>query len=159
MPPPYRITDAAQAILDVAAQLFVDDGAPFERVSLSPGPPSGTWCNQLTVHVSPMTDAIFETQQSSRSINKSHRPTPTIIVTTMRCVTALTSDGVPSEAVVQAEGQRHLRDLDVLWYGLGQAIASGGDAPFGCTSAMLAAATPLRPDSLGGWQVPIQVTL
>lgn len=158
MPAPYRITDAAQAILDTAADLFMTDGSPFSIVSLSPGPPSGTWCDYLSAYVSPMYDAVFETQQSNRAIHKSHRPTPTVVITTMRCVTALTSEGAPPASVIQAEGERHLKDLDVLWYGLGQAIA-GQANPFGCTSALLGTATPLRPDSLGGWTVPVQVTL
>lgn len=155
----HRLTTVAQIILDTAEQLFVDEGDPFDRVNLSPGPPSGTWCEQLTVHVLQFWSGSPGTQRDNRPLNKGiQRPTPQIVVTTMRCVTPLTDNGPPDSATVQAEGKRHLNDLDVLWYGLGQAIAAGSD-PFGCSSARLAVATPLRPDSFAGWQVPIEVTL
>lgn len=155
----HRLTVVAQDVLDLAEQLFIDDGAPFDRVNLSPGPPSGTWCEMLTVHVGQFWDASPGNLRDNRSITKGgHRPNPQLIITTMRCVSALTNAGPPDRATVHAEGRRHADDLDVLWYGFGQAIAAG-DNPFGCSSARLATAVPLRPDSYAGWQVPIEVTL
>lgn len=148
-------------VLQHGADALLAAGRPVDRVARFPGVPS--WdCEMLVAFPRTRIIGIGPTSSTARS------PVPDryeirhileINVTLLRCITALTPTGMPSAAIVDADGDGYAIDMWVLQLAYTSGIIDGSLFG-GCPLANMQPFTPLTPSgSLSAFSTTIEVTL
>ena len=157
--------DAAAEYLALCQQaLATTPAGALGRAYVSPGVP--VWdCDQVTVHVGG--PVIADTQPTSPAMAPGLRITyvdvlnvVNLTATVLRCIPILDEEGAPPPAAELDAAARVVdADLWAIWNHLRHYKATGALFPPTQRELFIDAAASIAAGGVGGWQIPIRVTL
>lgn len=154
------VAELLDDVLDVVSGALATAGRPIGRVVRFAGSPS--WDCEMLAAWPQLRLGGFETNDAAGPIRGgAYRPVLDINLLLLRCVTALdpVTGKVPSESVVDADGEGFALDMQTLMFSVADAIASG-TLLSACSLARPRAVVPALPSGgLSGMSTVIEVTL
>lgn len=119
-----ELLDASIEALDTIPDYDVTLGGAPDRAFVSPGPPALDCCDQLTVHVSRISEGATAPGQPKASFSWINRVT--LVVTFTRCLPVQDANGnAPSVPLQQAAAEQMSADQWAIWNHLHNLIADG----------------------------------
>lgn len=160
---PTDLHDLATELLNASTEALdtiptydpVLGGAPDRRF-VAPGPVALDCCEQLAVHVAPITEGASAPELPAASFARTNRVQLTVTIS--RCVPVPDGNGNPPPALAQEEAAQQINaDKWALWNHLYNMIRDG-DLFSRCCDVIWGALTPLQPNGgCGGSRLAITV--